>query len=89
MPAWAISLAWRGESGDPGAGHRELEHLRAHRLHHRARIELDRRRGEVAVEEVVEVLVDGDAAHHLVPAPVVEPRAGVAVGDARRQLLQA
>ena len=43
---------------------------------------------EVPVEEVVEVLVGGDPRHHLVAGRVVEQLAGVAVGDAGRQLLE-
>ena len=44
--------------------------------------------GEVAVEEVVQVLVGGDAHHHVVAGAVAEQPPGVAVGDAGRQLLQ-
>ena len=45
-------------------------------------------RGEVAVEEVVEVLVGRHPLHDLVADRVVEQLAGVAVGDAGGQLLE-
>ena len=48
----------------------------------------DRCGGEVAVEELVQVLVAADALHHLVADRVAEQCAGVAVRDAGGQLLQ-
>ena len=56
--------------------------------HHRARAGGDRRRGEIAVEEVVVVLVGGDPRHHGVADRVADQLAGVAVGDPRGQLLE-
>ena len=52
------------------------------------RIELDGRGDEVAVEEVVAVLVARDPLHDLVAGAVVEQLAGVVVGDAGGELLQ-
>ena len=77
-----------GEAGDPDAGHRELGDLFLHRHHHAARVDLDGRLREVAVEELVQVLVGGDAHHHVVPGRVADHLAGRAVGDAGRELLQ-
>ena len=55
-------------------------------------IDLERRGDEVAVEEVMVVLVDGDATKHLVAGGIVEVVAeldpGVAVRDAGGQLLE-
>ena len=56
--------------------------------HHRRRVALERGGREVAVEEVVTVLVAGDALHHFVRGGVFTELPGVVVRDARRELLQ-
>ena len=76
------------EVGDPGARHREVAHLALDRRDHARRVELERRRDEVAVEEVVEVLVGRDAAHDRGAHRVIEQLPGVAVRDAGGELLE-
>ena len=84
------------EPGDAGAGHLELAHLALQRGEHQRRCDLQRGRGEVAVEQEVEVLVGGDATDDLVTGLadgmvtecVGDGLARVAMGDPRRQLLQ-
>ena len=78
----------RLEVFDAGAGHLEGAHLTLDRRHHARRVDLERRRHEVAVEEVVQVLVGGDAAHDRRALRVVEQLARVAVRDAGGELLQ-
>ena len=88
MPALEIARGVGGEARDAGAGHLEVDDLALDGVHDGRRVELDRRRREVAVEEVVQVLVGGDAHHHVVAGAVTEQPPGVAVGDAGGQLLQ-
>ena len=78
----------RAEIGNAGARHLERAHLTLDRAHGAGRIDLQRRGHEVAIEEIVEVLVGCDARHHLVAGFVLEQVPGVAMRDARRQLLQ-
>ncbi len=89
MPALAISGGVTIEVGDAGAGHREAADLLLHGDHHRVRVGLDRGGGEVAVEQLVQVLVGADPLHHLVADRVAEQGTGVAVRDPGRQLLAA
>ena len=63
-------------------------HLVLDREHHARRIDLERGVREVAVEEVVAVLVGRDALHDLAPGGVVEQLAGVVVRDPCRELLE-
>ena len=88
MPAWAMRLAWVGEAGDADARHRERDDLLLDRAHHAVGVGLEGRGRQVAVEELVEVLVAGHAHHHLVPGWVADHLAGRPVRDAGRQLLQ-
>ena len=76
------------EVDDAGAGHLELADLALHGHDHARRVELEGGGAEVAVEEVVAVLVGGHALHDLVAGLVVEQLAGVVVGDAGGQLLE-
>src|SRR5438552_3543023 len=78
----------RAEIGNPCTGHLEGAHLAFDRAHGAGRIDLQGRGHEVAIEEIVEVLVGRDPRHHLVAGLVVEEVPGVAVRDTRRQLLQ-
>ena len=78
----------RPEVGNARPGHRELAHDPFHRHDHLRRRDLDRRRREIAVEEVVEVLVGGDARHDGPTGRIVEQEARVAVRDPGRELLQ-
>ncbi len=77
----------RGEIGNAGARHLERAHLALDRAHGAGRVDLQRRGHEIAIEEIVEVLVSRDARHHLVAGFVLEQVSGVAVRDARGQLL--
>ena len=88
MPAFGDRQGVLAEVLDTGAGHLELAHLALDRHHHRRRVDRERGGHQVAVEEVVEVLVGGDACHHLVSGGVVQGLARVAVRDPRRQFLQ-
>ena len=77
-----------GEVDDPGARHLERADLTLHRAHHRRGVAFERGRAEVAVEEVVTVLVARDPLHHFVRGRVAADLAGVVMGDARRELLE-
>ena len=78
----------RREVGDARAGHLERAHLTVDGRDHARRVDLERGCYEVAVEDVVEVLVGGDSAHDRFARRVVEQLPGVAVRDPRRQLLE-
>ena len=78
----------RAEVGDARTGHLERAHLPFDRRHHRGRVDLERRAGEIAVVEVVEVLVGGDPAHDRLAGRVVEQLSGVPMRDTCRELLQ-
>ena len=75
-------------SGMPVPGMAKPVTSRSVAMHHARRVELEGGGGEVAVEEVVEVLVGGHPGHEVVADRIAEQLAGVAVGDAGGQLLQ-
>ena len=75
-------------TGDGRAGHVEREHLGRDRLHGRGRPDLDGRGEDVPVEQRMEVLVLRDPEHDPVRHGVLRVLAGVAVREARRQLLE-
>ena len=79
----------RLELGDLEAGHREADHLPLDRHHHGRGVDLEGGLRELAVEDVVEVLVDGDPRRELLDQRILRVRAGVAVRDPGRELLQA
>ena len=76
------------EVGNPRTGHLEVADLALDRRHHRGRVDLERGTREVAVVEVVEVLVGGDAAHDRLAGRVVEQLSGVPMRDTCGDLLQ-
>ena len=88
MPDACDRLGVLLEVDDAGARHLERAHLPLDRTDHCRGIHLDRSGREVAVEEVVPVLVARDALHDLVAGRVLAALPGVVVRDARRQLLQ-
>jgi hypothetical protein len=79
----------RLELGDLEAGHREADHLTLDRHHHRRRVDLECGLRELAVEDVVEVLVDGDPRRELLDQRILRERTRVAMRDPGRELLQA
>ena len=76
------------EVGDAHARHLEVAHLTIDRRDHRRGVDLERGGNEVAVEDVVEVLVGRDAGHDRLPGWIAEQLARVAVRDAGRDLLE-
>ena len=77
-----------GEVVDARPRHLELPHLAVDGHHHGRRVEGQGLAHDVAVEQVVEVLVGRHPGHHLVADGVAEQLAGVAVGQPGGQLLQ-
>ena len=65
MPAAAIAFACAVKSGMPAPGISNVRTWRSIAHIGPGRIDLERGRHEVAVEEVVQVLVGRDARHHL------------------------
>ena len=88
MPAPAMALACSAKSGMPVPGHVEAEDLALDGLDHRRRIELQRSRDQVSVEEVVEVLVSRHPLHDRIALAVGQRLARVVVSDAGGQLLE-
>ncbi len=76
------------EVDDASAGHREGPDHVLRRNHHLRRVARERRGRQVSVEQEVEVLVGRHPRHHVVSRGVADDLAGVAMGDARRELLQ-
>ena len=76
------------EARDPGAGHLECEDLVDDGADRGRRLDLECGAEDVAVEDHVQVLVGRDPDHDPVRDRVVRVAPGVAVGDARRQLLE-
>ena len=71
-----------------GPGHLEVANLAFDRGHHGLRIDLERCRSQVSVEEVVQVLIGRDSSHDLSSRGVGQEPARVVVRDARGELLQ-
>ena len=88
MPALAMIDRVLPEVRHVGAGHLEVDDLVGHGLHHLVRVDVERRRHEVPVEDHVQVLVGGDAGEQLVGDRVTGGLAGVPVRDAGRELLE-
>ena len=76
------------EVRDPGAGHLEGEDLVDDGADRGRRLDRERGGQDVAVEDHVQVLVGGDPDHDLVGHRVIRVAPGVAMGDARRELLE-
>ena len=76
------------EIGDPGPGHGEVPNLPLDRRHYRLRVDREREGRQVSVEEMMEVLVGGDAGHDSTAGRIGEEPARVVVRDSRRELLQ-
>ena len=71
-----------------GTGHLERQHLTLDGFHHPRRIDLQRSRHQISVEEVVEVLICRHSFHDSVALSVGQCLPGVVVGDSGRQLLE-
>jgi hypothetical protein len=70
-----------GEVRYAGPGHLEAEYLALDGLHHPRRVDVQRRRDQIPVEEVVEVLICRHPLHDRVALAVAQRLARVVVGD--------
>jgi hypothetical protein len=75
------------EARDAGARHLEADHLPFDRSDHGARIDAQRSSDEIAVEEVVQVLVGGHPFHDPEPGWIADEASRVVMRNARGQFL--
>ena len=77
--------AWTREVRYPGPGHLEVANLAFDRGHDGLRIDLERCRSQISVEEVMQVLIGRDSSHDLSSRSVGQEPARVVMHNARRR----